>query len=204
MECRTLSFYLLTYRLLEILNLSEFRSGTPQTIGKEEVTFLDVIPSEFRRKFADRKRAICLSCDIHIVFSPDEVKDLRIVRGEYDACSIWVGILIIKQLQDHLYHLFVEMIFQFIYDQVTTCSEDCESPTDQSMSFDRSGRNNPIQLDRISGLKNVIIVLKFQSPLKSVIDIICCPQIFDIVIERIQDSFWRFSQHWRNEMVIDP
>jgi hypothetical protein len=72
------------------------------------------------------------------------------------------------------------------------------------MSFDRSGRNNPIQLDRISGLKNVIIVLKFQSPLKSVIDIIRCPQIFDIVIERIQDSFWRFSQHWRNEMVIDP
>lgn len=150
-----MSFYLLTYRLLEILNLSEFRSGTPQTIGKEEVTFLDVIPSEFRRKFADRKRAICLSCDIHIVFSPDEVKDLRIVRGEYDACSIWVGILIIKQLQDHVYHLFVEMIFQFIYDQVTTCSEDRESPADQSMSFDRSGRNNPVQLDRISGLKIV-------------------------------------------------
>lgn len=108
MECRMLSFYLLTYRLLEILNLSEFRSGTPQTIGKEEITFLDVIPSEFRREFADRKRAICLSSDIHIVFSPDEVKDLRIVRGEYDACSIWVGILIIKQLQNHVYHLLNE------------------------------------------------------------------------------------------------
>lgn len=65
----------------------------------------------------------------------------------------------------------------------------------------------PFQLDRISGLKNVIIVLKFQSPLKPVIGIICCPQIFDIVIERIQDFFWRFSQHWRegqNEMGIDP
>ena len=93
-----MSFYLLTYRLLEILNLSEFRSGTPQTIGKEEVTFLDVIPSEFRRKFADRQSPIRLPlpCDIHIVFSPDEIKDLRIVRGEYDTCSVWIRHLRIK------------------------------------------------------------------------------------------------------------
>lgn len=83
------------------------------------------------------------------------------MRGEYDACSIWVGILIIKQVQNHVYHLFVEMIFQFIYDQVTTCFENHKSAADQSMSFDRSGRDNPVQLDRIIGLKNVIIVLEF-------------------------------------------
>ena len=84
------------YRLLEILNLFEFRSGPSRVIGKKEIAYLDVVSSKFRRQLADRQKAVLPSCDIQIVCSPDKVENLRIVRGEYDTCSIWIRLLRIK------------------------------------------------------------------------------------------------------------
>lgn len=46
------------YRLLEILNLFEFRSGPSRVIGKKEIAYLDVVSSKFRRQLADRQKAV--------------------------------------------------------------------------------------------------------------------------------------------------